>query len=137
MNEKTGDRNVQACGDGATILLVDDEPAMLDFGKEILTHFGFQTLTADNGLAALEIFDREKEHIDLVIMDLNMPKMDGHACFQALLEADPKAKVIIMSGYSDGGEIQEMMGLGAAGFLAKPFRFEGLLETVNGVLGKA
>ena len=132
------DHGESACLKGQeAILLVDDELPILEVGEEILSYHGYVTITAQNGEKAVELFTQEKERIGLVILDLNMPGMDGQECLQRILQIDPQAKVFIASGYaSSTGEIQQMMKMGASGFLMKPFRLEDMVRTVRQILNK-
>ncbi len=117
-----------------TILLVDDEEALRQFGARILEGKGYKILTASSGESALEIYQDPGRGVDLVVMDLGMPGMGGKKALKAILEFNPRAKVIIVSGYSANGQIEELLGSGAAGFVAKPFRRVELLSTVRSVL---
>ena len=124
-------------GGRETILLVDDEETILDIGKNMLERFGYTTVTAESGERAIEVFEREKEHIDLVILDVGMPGMGGYRCLMELLEIDPKVKVIIASGYSASGEVRETLASNAAGFIGKPFQFADILKKLREVLDKS
>ncbi len=117
-----------------TILLVDDEEFVRDLGERILTKRGYTVLSAINGEQALEIYGREKENIGLIILDLIMPIMGGKDCLRKITEIDPQAKVIIASGYSADASANECSGLGAKGFVSKPFRFKELLRQVRKTL---
>lgn len=117
--------------DNKTILLVDDEESILEFGKAILEHFGFSTMTAANGEEALKIFDRAKGKIDMVVLDVNMPGIGGYECLKGLILLDPGVKVVVTSGYSSSRDVQEMLQMGAVGFIAKPFRFEEFVKKLK------
>ena len=71
--------------------------------------------------------------IDLVILDLSMPGMDGLKCLEELLRFDPAIKVIIASGYSMKQKVQEAMGLGAIGYLMKPYQCSDILKKIREV----
>lgn len=116
----------------STILIVDDEEAILDATGEILTEYGYTVLRAQSGESALEVY-KTHEKIDLVILDLSMPGMGGRKALQKLLDIDPAAKVIISSGYSDTSR-QVALECGAAGFLGKPYRFKDLQKTIKNAL---
>jgi two-component system, cell cycle sensor histidine kinase and response regulator CckA len=83
---------------------------------------------------ALELFRRKKECIGLVILDLSMPVMDGSECLKRILGIDPGAKIFVSSGYSSMGKVQEMIKMGALGFLMKPFRFDDFARQVVDIL---
>ena len=117
-----------------TVLLIDDEDLVRELGRRILTRNGYTVLTAVNGAEALEVYIREKEHIALVILDLIMPSMGGKDCLKKILDIDPRARILISSGYSAEASTKECFDLGAKGFVAKPFRFKELLKQVRKVL---
>ena len=123
-----------AVGRGETILLVDDEKAILDVGVLTLKRAGYKVLTAQSGEEALEIREREAGQIDLVILDLSMPGMGGRECLKQLLKAEPKLKVIIASGYSLADRQAASLPPGALTFLPKPFTKSQLLNTISEVL---
>ncbi len=117
-----------------TILLVDDEEELLDIGKEMLEMNNYQTLTATSGEAAIEQYAANRDRIDLVILDINMPGMGGFRCLDKLLEIDPKLKVIVSTGYLGSEQMKQAMEAGAAGFISKPYRFEEMLKRIKEVL---
>ncbi len=121
-------------GGKETILLVDDEEFLTELGSAILTRFGYEVLIAANGREALEIYQRERERISLVILDLIMPEMDGKACLREILNIDPKAKVVIASGYSENAPIKGTAALGTRGFVEKPYNLKKLIQKVREVL---
>jgi len=117
-----------------TVLLVDDEELVRELGERILTRSGYTVLVALNGEQALEVYGREKDHVALVILDLIMPTMGGKDCLKKILQIDPRARVLIASGYSADASTKECAELGAKGFVAKPFRFKELLKQVRKTL---
>ncbi|MEW5722087.1 MAG: PAS domain S-box protein [Thermodesulfobacteriota bacterium] len=119
-----------------TILLVDDEKAILEMGRQMLTRFGYKTLTARSGEEALELYVASANRVDLVVMDLGMPGMGGRQCLERLRKIRPEAKVIIASGYADQSQVKECLEAGASGFIAKPYRLADLLVTVRQVLDR-
>jgi CheY-like chemotaxis protein len=122
-------------GQNETILLVEDEAALLFVTSKGLTMLGYQVLSAVNGEEALELWKQNQDAIDLVLTDMRMPKgMNGLQLAQKLWEIKPLLKVIIMSGYS--AEILNDNDAVKPGytFLAKPFPFKVLSETLRGCL---
>ena len=117
-----------------TIIIVDDEPDIIDIGQNTLEQFGYTVLTARNGEEAVEIYTRQGDHIDLVILDLGMPGMGGERCLRELLRMNPAAKVLIASGYAATQTVQSILEAGATGFMAKPYRLEDMLKKVREVL---
>jgi len=116
------------------LLVVDDEESLLETTKILMESYGYRVMTAESGETAIEIFNREKKKISLVIMDLLMPGMGGLRCLDALLKTDPGVKVIISSGYISSGNQREVMAKGAAGFIQKPYRRQEILNLVRRVL---
>jgi CheY-like chemotaxis protein len=117
-----------------TVLLVDDEDLVRDLGARILSKAGYQVLTATNGKEALDLFEKERRQLSLVILDLIMPVMGGKECLKELLKIDPQMKVLIASGFSADASTDETLELGAKAFVSKPFRFEELLRQVRKTL---
>ncbi|HDM10430.1 MAG TPA: response regulator, partial [Desulfobacteraceae bacterium] len=76
-----------------------------------------------------------KDNIDFVLLDMLMPKMGGKEVFLKLKEIDPDVKVLLSSGYSLDGEAQELMDMGCAGFIQKPFRLKDLTRVLAQILG--
>lgn len=116
------------------ILVVDDEFNIRTILKEILELHGFRVLTAENGKEALELFDRHGAAIDLVILDMVMPVMNGKETFKEIRKRNKDQKVIIISGYMRREEVQEILSGGALGFISKPFQIEDILNKVKSVL---
>ncbi|MBI5571377.1 MAG: PAS domain S-box protein [Desulfomonile tiedjei] len=122
-------------GGTETILLVDDEDAVRTLGAEMLELAGYTVLTAANGREALEVFRNNRESIALVILDLVMPEMSGRRCLEELLKMNPRAKVLIASGYAANGPAKEARESGAAGFVSKPFDLKQFLMAIRRILG--
>lgn len=116
------------------ILYVDDETMLLEVGAELLEMMGYQVQSADSGPKALEIFQRDKGNIDLVLFDMIMPGMNGGELFDKLKEIRPDVKTILSSGYSIDGQAQEIMARGCNGFIQKPFDVKSLSRRIRNVL---
>ncbi|HEX9009978.1 MAG TPA: transporter substrate-binding domain-containing protein [Holophagaceae bacterium] len=119
-----------------TVLLVDDEQMIREAAGAALESLGLRVVTAVDGLDAVEVFTREKDHIDLVLMDLTMPHMDGREAFQHLRRIRPGIPVILSSGYNEQESIQQFLGRGLAGFLQKPYTLQALERTVQEALAR-
>ena len=118
-----------------TILVVDDEKIITDVTKGILEQIGYQVLIARSGNEAVEIFGANKDRIDLVIMDMIMPGMNGGEAYDRLKAIKPDVKVILSSGYSLNGMAKDIMARGIKAFIQKPFRMEDLSRIIREVLG--
>jgi PAS domain S-box-containing protein len=123
-------------GGTETILLVDDEEALRELGSTLLNEFGYKVITANDGKQALDIYQREGDHISLIILDLIMPVMDGKKCLEEILLVNPNTKVVMASGFSEAGTASGVMAAGAKGFVQKPYDMRQLLSTVREVLDK-
>ena len=121
-------------GGSETILLVDDEELIRDFGSRMLTRAGYNVITASNGKEALETYKARGDDIALVILDLIMPEMGGERSLKSILSLNPSAKVIIASGYSPDGPTKEALAAGARGFVSKPYDIRQVLGIVRSVL---
>ena len=121
-------------GGTETVLLIDDEKLIRDLCEKALTGFGYTVLMAPDGESALKLYNREYEQIDLVILDLIMPRMSGTHCFEEIRRINPEARVIIASGYSDEGAMRKSLKNRASRFIDKPFNVKGLLRMIREVL---
>jgi PAS domain S-box-containing protein len=119
------------------ILLVDDEETILNLGRRMLQRAGFDVVVACDGREAVEKFAAEKDAIDLVILDLTMPDLDGEACFRELRQLKPAVRVILSSGYNEQDVVNRFAGKGLAGFVQKPYTTEELLSKIREALGKS
>ena len=118
-------------GRSETILVVDDEPNVTELSSRMLTEANYIVITASNGKEAIDIYEKHQERIKLVIMDLNMPVMGGRQLLETLFKINPKVKAVIASGYAANGKAKEVSGIGAKGFIDKPFDIRELLEMVR------
>ena len=116
------------------VLLVDDEELILTIGTEMLKSIGFEVLTARDGLEAMEVFRQHSREIDLVILDLAMPRMDGEKTFLALHGIAPDLKIILSSGYTEDLVAQRFKSGKPDGFIQKPYQLTALREKIAGVL---
>lgn len=121
-------------GDNRTILLVDDDIALLEIGGDIFKRHGFKVITAENGKEAIDAYIKEDEQIDLVILDLNMPVMGGDKCLKELLKINSNLKIIIISGYTDNRIEHKVLSEGAAAFIPKPYKLNDMLNRIQEIL---
>jgi PAS domain S-box-containing protein len=118
------------------ILLVDDEPAVLEIGREMLEQFGYRVSTASSGEEALEFYGNNGNAADVVILDLGMPGMGGNKALRELLKMDPGARVIIASGYGADNRAKEALAEGAREFIGKPYHMRELAAKIREVLDR-
>jgi PAS domain S-box-containing protein len=117
-----------------TILLIDDEPVVLQVGAAMLGHLGYTVLQAKGGEEALRLFEAKQQEIDLVILDMVMPSMMGSEVLSRLRQLDDQVKVLLSSGYGARGRARELMDRGCDGFLHKPFDLGDLSSKVRSLL---
>jgi len=113
------------------VLLIDDEDVVRDMAAQVLEKYGYRVVSCQNGLEAAEYYQENLEKIDLVILDMTMPKMSGRETFLAMRTVNPQVRVLLSSGFSSDGEVQELLNIGAKGFLQKPYRVAELLAKVK------
>ncbi|MDD3643154.1 MAG: ATP-binding protein [Candidatus Krumholzibacteria bacterium] len=119
-----------------TIMLVDDEELVRKTASEILGKLGYDVLAFEDADSALRHFWECGAEIDLVILDMIMPGMDGVECFRRLRRADPLVKVLLSTGYVTEAFAREILDEGAAGFLPKPYSAAALSLAVSDALSR-
>ncbi|MFQ3670691.1 MAG: response regulator, partial [Verrucomicrobiia bacterium] len=112
------------------ILVVDDESPILDLAQIALKRHGYRVFTASNGSEAVETYTRHRDDIDLVLMDIAMPVMDGHAAILALHTINPKLLIVASSGHASTHPTDSQI----AAFIPKPYTAETLIATLDRVL---
>jgi PAS domain S-box-containing protein len=112
------------------ILVVDDEPIIRSIARDILEACGYEVMEAGNGASAIETFNRHKDTIRVVLLDLLMPKLDGHRVCKAILGMEPRACILMASGFKQDERIDEAMKSGARGFVQKPYTLERLARSI-------
>ncbi len=120
--------------DRETILVVDDEAMVLDVAGEMLRTLNYRVITVPNGAAAIDLYRREQERVDLVILDMVMPDMNGSEVFDAIRRINPGVRVLLSSGYSLNGQAGKIMERGCSGFIQKPFSISELAGKLRTIL---
>ena len=119
---------------GSVIMVVDDDPWVLDTVEEMLASMGHRVLRASDGCRAVELMRNAAVKIDCAILDLNMPDLNGRQTFSILREMDPGLQVILSSGFIGAEDTRELSDIGIGGFLQKPFDIQGLGRVLHTVL---
>ena len=119
---------------GGTILVVDDERFITEITGEWLSELGYRFLEASSGQEALAVYEAHQGVVDLVILDMVMPGMDGGETFERLRGVDPEVNVLLISGYGLNGRIAKIRNQGCKGFLQKPFTILQLSEKIKSIL---
>lgn len=117
------------------ILLVDDEERILTVGREICKALGYQVVTCDSGQDAVKMYKRKKDKINLVILDMIMPEMNGLETFLKLKKINPDVKVLLSTGYSIDAKAQEMLKQGCKGYILKPYSVVDFSHKLREILG--
>ena len=114
-----------------TVLLVDDEEVILEVGKDLLEALGYRVIIARDGKEAIEVYRKDQEDIDFVLLDMVMPIMGGGEAYDRMKEINPGIKVLLSSGYSIDGEATEILKRGCNDFIQKPFNMNELAERIR------
>ena len=117
-----------------TVLLVDDGDMIIDVSREILNALGYKVLSARSGKEAVEIYESNKDSVDLIILDMVMPGMGGGETYDKLKEINPDIKVLLSSGYSIDGQITGVLERGCKAFIQKPFSIKDFSRKIREVL---
>ncbi len=136
---ETNDERPHFAGHGQAILLVDDEPAILNMAQKILKASGYDVLTARDGSEAISLFVQGQGKIKLVISDIVMPSMDGVTLMGLIKKIDPGVKLIASSGFKEGvgaSKLAQWERLGVNRLLEKPYTVDRLLATITDVLNE-
>jgi len=121
---------------GTGVLIVDDEPYIREFTKDILDEFNYQTWTAGNDDEALVLFKENQDSIRVVMLDILMPGMGGFSIAEKIREFSPHTIVIFASGLSDDERLNDFLNRPSFYFLNKPYSLERLLITLKQVTTK-
>lgn len=119
-----------------TILVIDDEEAVRGLARRMLEMMGFTVRTAGDDREGVEVFRNEGEQIDLVLLDMTMPHLDGSETFRELRRLRNDVKVILSSGYNEHSAISQFAGKGLVGFIQKPYSYDELKDIVRKVLDR-
>ncbi|MBA7613021.1 Sensor kinase CckA [subsurface metagenome] len=130
------EEDIEMRGGDELILIVDDEESIRFLAKDILEGHGYTVLSAENGAKAINVYTKNRDEIDLVILDIVMPKMGGEKTFLRLKKINPEVKVLLSTGYSQNGKAKKILDSGVKGFIQKPYQVNKLLSKVRSVLDK-
>ncbi len=119
-----------------TILLVDDEDMIWDVVQGMLSDMGYNVLLAGDGREAVDIYRENAGEIDLILMDMMMPVMNAHEAFPLLKKIDAGVRVLLMSGYVEATDVQDLLASGAMGFVRKPYTLAELAQRIRSILDR-
>ncbi len=113
-----------------SILVIDDEELIRQTASNILEECGYNVVCAANGLEGIEIFQRKSHEVDIVLLDIIIPKLSARETYLKLKEINPEIKVILVSSLKEDDRVKELLSLGANDFLQKPFNLVNLSKSV-------
>ena len=116
------------------ILIIDDEDAIRNLAKRVLEQHGYTVLLASDGQEGLDTYFRERGRVDLIVLDLSMPRMSGREVLERLREQAPDVKVIISTGYAEGTQAEILQNLNISAYIYKPYRPLEIARLVRQVL---
>ena len=136
-NKESGERTKPPLpiGHGELVLVADDEAAVREITKEVLETYGYQAITASDGMEAVLLYSRHKDRIQVVLMDLLMPYLDGREIIRIIRSLDPEVKIIVTSGTANE-DFADTVESFTDKFLLKPYSARNLLETIADLLAK-
>ena len=117
-----------------TVLLVDDDTAILNATAQLLADLGYTVLTAEEGVQAVEIYRQRHPEIDGVVLDYSLPRMNGREAFLKMREIDPDVEVLLATGYGSNEEVRQLLDIGMSGLLSKPYEIKALLQGLERLL---
>lgn len=117
-----------------TVLLVDDEGIVLRAGKRMLDKIGVPVLLAKSGEEAIQVYRENWQSISMVLLDIVLPKMSGKKTLEQMLHVNPKAKIMVSSGYNKDESVEALIKDGATDFVPKPYGFKELSDIVKRVI---
>jgi CheY-like chemotaxis protein len=119
------------------VLIIDDDPGILETLAEVLSFYGYETLVAGNPFEGITLFEAHQNQIDVVFLDYSLEGMDGGQVYLRLKEFCPYVKAILSSGYGgDDAEINRLLKTGIGCFLRKPFSIEELIGQIERLMVK-
>jgi len=119
---------------GARILIVDDEESVREVAGKLLRKKGYEVVTAKNGGEGVEYYRESWQQVDLVIVDMNMPVLNGRGTFAAMRQINPGIRAILATGYGLDSAVQQVMDEGVLSHIQKPFRSRDLVEQIERAL---
>ena len=116
------------------ILLVDDEDVVRKIASEMLRMLGYKVATAASGQEAVDYYREASKEIDLIVLDMVMPEMDGQVCFRELKSINPDVRAVLSTGFGLNGKAQETIDEGMFGFITKPYHLREFSEAIKNAL---
>jgi PAS domain S-box-containing protein len=125
---------IEAAGRQGTILIAEDSDSILDILSKRFTQWGLRVLSARDGDAALRVYDRHKDEIDVVLLDIGLPKLSGEQVLSTIKQDNPELPVVVASGYIDPDLKSNLLAAGVKAFVTKPYDLRQLYATIRAAL---
>ncbi len=119
-----------------TALIVDDEEIIVEIEEFMFQKIGFEIFIAKNSAQACQLYQDEKDNIDLVVLDMIMPDENGANTYKQLKKINPNIKVLVSSGMGKDSAVKEILNDWPNGFLPKPFKFDEFTKSVDTILSR-
>jgi two-component system cell cycle sensor histidine kinase/response regulator CckA len=132
--EKPKKAEVEAATGSGTVLMIEDEDVVIEVTQAMLERLGYRVMVAKTGKDAIHIAETFDGNIDLALLDIKLPDMEGGKVYPFIMKARPDLKVIVFSGYSIDGPARKILDAGAQDFIQKPFSIAILAEKLKEVL---
>ena len=129
-----GQRRASAAKGSGVVLLVDHEKAVRQAGRQLLAAAGYTVFAASDEREALQIYFKNRGNIDVVVMDMGVPGVNGKAAVERMKKADPKIQVLLSGVHREENAQNVARGLGCQGFIRKPFSEENLVKAIKTIL---
>ena len=121
-------------GHGEFVLVAEDEDSIRGVTISILEMYGYNVLAANDGAQAVTMYVQNKDKINVVLMDMMMPVMDGETSVRAIRRINPEVKIVIVSGLTEKDKLAKIESTHTQAFLSKPYTTERLLKTIHEIL---
>ena len=119
-----------------TALVIDDQEMLLTLVLDMLSIQGMTVLTAQSGLEGIRLFEQYSHPIDVVLLDMKLPDMNGDVVFARLKALDPEVRVIVTTGYAERETLTHFSGQQEVAFIQKPYRYKVLVEMIAAILAE-
>ena len=127
---------VASGGRPGTVLIIEDDPGVRQLVRRTLEAVGYQVLEAEDGVEGLRVVEEHSSQLDLVVTDIEMPRMDGISVARELAASHPHIGVVCMSGRLPETSFSARIGIPLPPFLAKPFTFDDLIQTTSETIAR-
>ena len=117
--------------DTGLVLVVEDEPIMRKIAVKVLKEGGYEVLIAENGQEGVELFEKHHNDIQLVLLDMVLPKKSGKDVYIEMKKIKPDVKVLLNSGFRKDKRVKEVFKLGIKHFIEKPYTFDALAKAIQ------